>query len=110
MHNFETLHTNIELDDFLNNHKLSFLYISKNNCSVCHSLFPQIKELMMKYPKINLGYVLVDEFPSIAGRFNIFAAPVLILFIHGKEYLREARIVHLDQFEEKLDRIYENFQ
>ncbi|WP_244535093.1 thioredoxin family protein [Gracilibacillus kekensis] len=106
---FQTLHSESELDHIIESNQLSFLYIAKNNCSVCHSLFPQIEEIMEHYPTIVPGYVLIDELPGIAGRFSIFSAPVLILFIEGKEYLREARIVHLDQFQEKLDRLYQHF-
>ncbi|WP_058308090.1 thioredoxin family protein [Gracilibacillus massiliensis] len=106
---FQTFHSENEIDYFIESNQLSFLYIAKNNCSVCHSLLPQIEEIMQYFPAIVTGYVLIDELPSIAGRFSIFSAPVLILFIEGKEYLREARIVHLDQFQSKLNRIYQHF-
>lgn len=63
---------------------------------------------MEKYPNIALGHVNVDTVEEIVGRFNIFTAPVLLLFVNGKEYIREARIVHMDLFEQKIDKIYEN--
>ncbi|MFD1850857.1 thioredoxin family protein [Oceanobacillus bengalensis] len=108
MRDFEEITTIEKVDAFISDHQLSFLYISRQNCSVCHSLLPQVKSLMDKYPKIELGHVDAAEVEEIAGRFSIFTIPVLLLFIDGKEYVREARIVHMDLFERKLDKIYEN--
>jgi len=37
-----------------------------------------------------------------------FTVPVLVLYYDGKEVLREARIVHLEKFQENIKRIYES--
>lgn len=95
-------------DHFIKEHQLAFLYISRPDCSVCHGLLPQVQELMKKYPKIHLGHINADEVEEVAGRFSVFTVPVLLLFVDGKEYLREARIVHMQLLEDKMDRIYEN--
>ena len=63
---------------------------------------------MMNYPEIKPGHINAAEVPEVAGAFSVFTAPVLLLFVEGKEYIREARIVQLDLFEEKIDKIYEN--
>ncbi len=44
---------------------------------------------------------------EITGSLSIFTVPALILFVHGKEAFREARFVHMDKFEEKVQRIYD---
>ncbi|UOQ46999.1 thioredoxin family protein [Gracilibacillus caseinilyticus] len=106
---FETLKSEQDINLFLQEEDIFFLYISKNNCSVCHSLLPQIETIMERYPRIVTRQVIVDEIPSLASKFSIFTAPVLLLFVNGKEYLREARIVHLDQFQFKLDKVYQNY-
>lgn len=94
------------IDDFIKKNKLAFLYISRPDCAVCHGLKPQVQKLMEKYPKIQLGHVNADEVESVAGRFSIFTVPVLLLFVEGKEYIREARIVHMDLLNEKINKIY----
>lgn len=96
------------IEEFISENELSFLYISRPNCSVCHGLLPQVKELMENYPKIKLGHINSDEVQAVAGRFSIFTVPVLLLFVEGKEYVREARIVHMDQFDDKINKIYSN--
>ncbi|MFC4388465.1 thioredoxin family protein [Gracilibacillus marinus] len=100
------LKTEAEVDRFIQQHALSFIYISKENCSVCESLYPQIMEVLQDYEKINTAKIVVDELPSIASKFEILTAPVLLLFIEGKEYLRHARIVPIDLFRDKINELY----
>ncbi|WP_087974439.1 thioredoxin family protein [Oceanobacillus rekensis] len=108
MREFTELASIQSINNFINVNELSFLYISRPNCSVCHGLLPQVQKLMEKYPEIKLGHINAEAVEEVAGRFSIFTVPVLILFLEGKEYVREARIVHMDLFEEKLDKIYKN--
>ncbi|MFA1820912.1 thioredoxin family protein [Virgibacillus oceani] len=108
MSEFTELTSIPQVDRFIAENQLTFLYISRNNCSVCHSLLPQVKELMNTFPEIKLGHILADDVEEIAGRFSVFTVPVLLLFVDGKEYVREARIVHMDLFADKMQRIYEN--
>lgn len=108
MKEFNTLTTRQEVDSFINDHELSFLFISRPNCSVCQGLLPQVKALMENYPYIHLGYINAEEVTEVAGQFSIFTVPVLLLFVEGKEYIREARIVHLQLLEEKIDKIYKH--
>lgn len=61
---------------------------------------------MNDFPEIYLGIVDAEKVPEIAELFLIFTVPVLLLFVDGKEVLREARIVHVDLFREKVNRIY----
>lgn len=96
------------IDTFIQSHELSFLYISRPDCSVCHGLLPQVQQLMMKYPEIALGYIDAHTIKEVAGHLSIFTVPVLLLFVDGKEYIREARIVHLDLLDDKINKVYEN--
>lgn len=108
MQQFTELTTIEMVMDFIQKNRLSFLYISRPNCSVCHGLLPQVQQLMVKYPEIKLGHISADKVMEVAGHFFVFTVPVLLLFVDGKEYVREARIVHMDLFDEKIKKIYEN--
>ncbi|WP_077619310.1 thioredoxin family protein [Bacillus sinesaloumensis] len=94
---------------FIEEHPLSFLFISRTNCSVCHALLPQVKDVMEDFPTIQLGYINADHVEEIAGYFSIFTVPVLLLFVEGKEFLREARFVPMEPFKEKIEKIYSNY-
>ncbi|WP_195573940.1 thioredoxin family protein [Paenibacillus sp. 1001270B_150601_E10] len=107
MREYETLTSLEAVNAFVDRYPLSFVYVSSTDCSVCHALFPKVQDLLMKYPEIHLGNVNAQEVQEVAGALSIFTVPVLLLFVEGKEYLREARIVHLDLLDEKIKRIYD---
>ncbi|WP_440895053.1 thioredoxin family protein [Amphibacillus sp. Q70] len=110
MTSFEELIDIKEIETFIATSHLAFLYISKPNCSVCESLLPQIEAVMEQYPMIKTASIDTTKTPEIAGRFNIFTVPVLLLFFAGKEYLREARIVPIARFNDKVKRIVESIE
>ncbi|MOA11863.1 Thioredoxin [compost metagenome] len=107
MREFEVLTSIESADEFIQHHKLVCLYFTITGCSVCHALQPKIQQLMMKYPEIQLGTINAQEVQEVVGRFLILTAPVLLLFVEGKEYVREARIFHLDLLDEKIRKIYD---
>ena len=108
MREFKVLASLEEINTFIEDKRLTFLYIGRTNCGVCQALLPQVQALMQDYPEIMLGHINADHVEEVAGAFLVFTIPVLLLFFEGKEYVREARIVHMDLFKEKIDKIYEN--
>ena len=108
MRELEELTTIDMVQRFIQNNQLALLYISRPNCSVCHGLLPQVKKLMTKYPKIQLGHINAYEVEKVASLLSIFTVPALLIFVDGKEYVREARIVHMDLLDKKIQKIYEN--
>jgi len=105
---FKELTSMNTIDNFIHDNHMAFLYFSRPGCSVCHGLLPQIQAVMEKYPSIQTAHINVEEVVEVTGRFSIFTVPVMLLFVEGKEYVREARIVHIDLFEKKINRIYQN--
>ncbi|WP_100372038.1 thioredoxin family protein [Bacillus sp. FJAT-45037] len=95
-----------QVDTFTKDHEFSFIYISRTNCGVCHALLPQVKDMLSRYPLIQQGYVNADKLEEIAGKLSIFTVPVMIFFIDGHEYLREARFVHVEELERKINKLY----
>lgn len=108
MNHFPELTNIAEIKHFIDTNRLAFLYVSRQGCSVCHSLLPQVESLMENYPKINAAHIRAEQVEEVAGHFSIFTVPVLLLFVNGKEYIREARMVHMDLLAAKLDRLYTN--
>lgn len=108
MTEFKNLSTIEEIDAFIQKNQLSFIHISRPDCSVCHGLLPQVRKLMENYPQIKLGHINVDEIMEVTEKLSVFTVPVLLLFVEGKEYIREARIVHLDLLKAKIHTIYQN--
>ncbi|GIO22711.1 thioredoxin family protein [Oceanobacillus sp. J11TS1] len=102
--------TTIEMvEDFLDNHELSFLYVSRPDCSVCHAILPKLRELLDHYPLIHLGHIDATKVEEVAEKFLILTVPIMMFIIDGKEYIREDRFVRFEQLNEKLGQIYEMY-
>lgn len=89
----------------INSEKLFFLYLYGTNCSVCHALLPQVEEVLANYPEVQKGKLNVHDVPEAAGEFSVFTIPVLLLYVEGKETIREARFVNMESFEASIKRI-----
>ena len=83
------------------------LYFSGENCNVCHALRPKFKKLFDdKFPKIEQIYLDAHENVQIATNYQIFSVPTMLVFLDGREFIREGRTVSMVQMEEKLTRPY----
>lgn len=94
-----------EVEQFIETHLISFVYITRANCGVCHALLPQIEELLGEYPEINACTIRIEQLEEAAGRFSVFTVPVLLFFVEGKEYIRVARFVNMQSLREKIGKI-----
>ncbi len=86
---------------------LSLFYFTHPDCGVCGVIKPKIEELLDKYPEIK-GYncSLADD-PEIAGQLTLYSVPMLLLYIEGKEVLREGKFIVMDMIEPKIERLVE---
>ncbi|MDD5406193.1 MAG: thioredoxin family protein [Sulfurovaceae bacterium] len=95
------------LDDLIASKLGVMIYFSGEKCNVCHSLRPKVSELFdKKFPLIDKFFLDAHENIEIATRFQVFSVPTLIVFLDGKEFIREGRNMSIVQLEEKLDRVY----
>lgn len=84
--------------------KKLLLFVKTDNCSVCEGLYPQVKALEADFP-IPFYRVNAAAVPKIAGQLSLFTAPVVLLFHEGKEYLRFARFVQMEELKRRLEEI-----
>jgi thioredoxin-like negative regulator of GroEL len=96
-----------ELENIIKSEIGVLLYFSGENCNVCHALRPKFKELFDgKFPKIKQIYLDAHQNPQISAHFRVFSVPTMLVFLDGREFLREGRAVSLHQLEDKLSRVY----
>ena len=105
---FRELSSLQDIEDFIQSHPLTFIYITQPNCSVCHGLEPQLVPIFEKYREIHTRKINASEVPAVAGRFQVFTAPVALFYVNGKEYIRKARFIPVSKLEREISRIYEN--
>ena len=83
------------------------LYFSGENCNVCHALRPKFKELFDKaFPQIRQIYLDAHDNPEISAHFQVFSVPTMIVFLDGREFVREGRAVSMHKMQEQLSRPY----
>ncbi|SDC70217.1 Thioredoxin [Terribacillus halophilus] len=99
------LHSVDEVEEFINENGLAILFISSPGCSVCQALLPRMEDIVQKYPAVQLGYVDGDEVQEVTGKFLAFGAPTILVFVEGKEQIREGRFIRMEDFEAKLERL-----
>ncbi|GGF25200.1 thioredoxin-like protein YdfQ [Halobacillus andaensis] len=95
-------HSIEEVREHVNQEMLSLVYISQPGCTVCHSLLPQVEDLLTDFSRIRPIHVDAAEVKEIAGEYTVFTVPVVILLSEGKELERMARFVPLGELHEKL--------
>lgn len=97
------------LKNAIENNAVVLVYFSAPYCNVCKVLKPKIIELFVKYPEVKIFYVDLEQLKEASGIYSVFSLPTILVFIEGKEYLRESRNISLFEFEEKVQRYYSLF-
>ncbi|MBB6480550.1 thioredoxin family protein [Spirochaeta isovalerica] len=102
-HEFDNLE---DVKEFIKSGRMRLVYLSRPACGVCSAIKIKVLEIIGKYPELEGTYVNMDIIPESAGEFSIFTIPGIILYIDGKESIREARYVSIEQLEAQIDRFY----
>lgn len=102
----EILQSKSAIDTAIQDEEMVLLLFGTTDCSVCKQLVSSIPVLLSDYPKISGYHINVQELAWVRGVFSIFTAPVILLYIRGKEYLRMGRFIRMSQLKEQLDRYY----
>jgi len=96
-----------ELQNIIRSEVGVLLYFSGEKCNVCHALRPKFKELFDKeFPLIRQIYLDAHENAEISAHYQVFSVPTMIVFLDGREFVREGRSVSLHQMTEQLKRPY----
>ena len=105
----ELIHFEKELKDLQKSKDMLLIYFGGPTCGVCHDMEPKLDRMLQNYPNIHAVKIEPESLPAIAATYQVFSIPVLILFVEGKETLREAGIISLNALEEKIARYYNLF-
>lgn len=82
-------------------------YFSTQACNVCKVLKPKVAELIQnEFPKIKMAYVKSDVLPEVAAQNQVFAAPTILVFIDGREYIRKSRNIGIGELQQEIERPY----
>jgi thiol-disulfide isomerase/thioredoxin len=97
------------IKELVGNSEMVLVYFGGNNCNVCNVMKPKVQELLKEYPKIKSAQVDVEKSVEPSAAYNIFTIPAILIFIEGKEIIREARHISMQDLNSKIDRYYNMF-
>lgn len=60
-----------------------------------------------RFPKIHLCFVPLESNPEIAGAFQVFVEPTILVFFEGKESIRKSRNLGLNELNAAIERPYD---
>lgn len=103
----ESLNSLESIDDFIKNNFISIVYFGDKNCGVCRELLPKIRNIVHEYEDMKFAYAEIEQVKSAMGKYSVFTFPAIIVYIEGKEVLREARFINTEEFNYNLKRYYD---
>jgi len=96
-----------ELQNTIKSEMGVLLYFSGENCNVCHALRPKFKTLFeTKFPEIKQIFLDTEAYRQIALEYQVLSLPTILVFLDGREFIREGRTVSMYQLETQLSRPY----
>lgn len=93
-----------DLKNLMEEERNIILYFGSDLWSVCHSVFPQLENIIRAYD-INIIKIDVDSKVEIRGQFLAFVMPTIIIISDGREVLREARFIDFSRIEKIINEI-----
>lgn len=97
---------NESINKIINEKEMVLIYFSSKSCSVCKAMKPKIEEILKNYPKIISLEVNVENTPKVTAVYNVFTIPGILVFVKGKETIREARYISIQEVNNKISRYY----
>lgn len=96
-----------ELKKIIKENEIVLIYLGNETCGVCVDIKPKVELMLDKYPNIKGVYVEVDRLIQLASEYSMFTIPGILVFIEGKETIREARHISIKELDIKLNRYYD---
>lgn len=96
-----------DIKHFIKENKFVMLYFSSDGCKVCDDILPMLEGLLEKHSVVVSGHVETQNLPTVASGFGVFTIPTIILFLEGKEILRQVRYINFLELKEQIQRFSE---
>lgn len=88
-----------EIRSWIAGSPLTLLVFTTPECGVCDALKPRVAEIAQEYERLDVRYVDATASPEIAGQYGVFAVPVYVLSVSGKETVRFSRHFGIGELE-----------
>lgn len=97
-----------ELQAKINSTTGILIYFKQKNCGPCEAIRPKIRELVEgSFPRLELLFLDLEEDRNLAPAYEVYAAPTILVFFEGKEFLRKSKNLSIPGFQEEISRLYD---
>lgn len=103
----EALKTLKMLQTFIKLKPISVVVFSTRTCVVCKPLKAKINQVIgtsLSEVDLNVGEVFLEDVEEAKGQYQVYTAPIVLVFVEGKEVKRYSAAIDLKAFEGVIDR------
>ena len=86
---------------------LCLFYIKAPDCGVCIVMLDKVWRLAETFPSLCSFYTDITEEPLIAGRFQVYSGPTILLLMEGKEVYRGSQFIDMEELTYNINRLLE---
>jgi thioredoxin-like negative regulator of GroEL len=96
-----------EIKKNINENAAVMLLFTDGSCNVGDALSPKLQQLVAdEFSELTLIEINVRLLPEVKGEFNVFVIPTVLVFFDGKETIRHARFINVEQLKKEIKRLY----
>ena len=84
-----------------------FILFGGEHCSVCHSIRPQLADMLKKHFEEMRGvYIDCEASPEICAQHSVFSLPAVKVYIEGMLVTEDTRAFSLSDLKSRIERPY----
>ena len=92
------------LEEMIREHALAVVVFTMPSCGVCAPLKEKISNVLGGFPSVAQASVDLSVVETAKGAYQIYTAPIILLFIEGKEAKRYSAAINIAEFKETVER------
>jgi thiol-disulfide isomerase/thioredoxin len=90
--------------EFIEVKDIAVMVFSTRSCNVCKPLITKINRVLHDYETIGFANVYIEEIKEAQGEYQVYTAPIVLLFVDGKEIKRYSAAMDILDFHKTIDR------
>lgn len=100
----KTIITLSELKNKIKENDIYVVVFATRSCNVCKPLKIKLEKTLEAYDNVNIDEVYIDEVEEAKGEYQVYTAPITLLFIQGQESKRYSAAMDINEFESTIAR------
>lgn len=85
------------IQHMIQNHTITIIIFTSPSCGVCVPLKNKLTDTLSPYPNIGLGSVDLTQVQDAMGSYQIYTAPIILVFVEAKEVKRYSAALSMSE-------------